>query len=412
MTLLARGDYVRLLSAVYAAMFLVRVAFGIVVVTFASYVPADDFVYSLVVTASPLLELLTIVFAGVLIDRYGRKSVLLTGLGLAAFSLFGLALTREVLLLGLVNAIHGVSAALILVTTLAVIATYAPADQRGRAMGIFNLVNLFGWISGFVLGELLADAFEGRLQYTFVLAGLLATGGLLYANRMIQLRGERAAAPPGHRATLADLGRAVRDKNMLLLTAPWLIVFMLVGAFITFFPRVTDRLDISGGSTALAFLGMGALMLASQYFWGGLADRKGREAIMLVGGIGLALLMALIAYAFFDTASSDPEVIFTNVMSHGVLLSVLLFVALAFAPAGLAAIADEAQDGTQGTTMSAYSLTLSLGFIIGPPILGAVSERFGGPGMVIFYVVLAFALFTMVLTRFLQMRLARRRAAA
>jgi len=406
----ARSDYVRMLSAVYASMFLVRLAFGVVVVTFANYVTADDFVYGLLVTTSPALELVTVVFAGVLIDRYGRKGILLTGLGLAAFSLFGLALTKNVVLLGAVNAVHGVAAALILVTTLAIIATHAPHDQRGRAMGLFNLVNIFGWIAGFVAGELLGDVFAGRLEYTFVIAGGLATVGLLYANRMLRLPAETAPGGGRPHMALKDLVAAVGNRDILLLTAPWLIVFMLVGAFITFYPRVADRLDISGGRTALAVLGVGALMLASQYFWGRLADRHGRETIMLVGAVGFAFLMGIIAYAFFETNSEDGEVIFTNVMSHWFLLSLFLFIALAFAPAGLAALADEAKEGAQGTTMSAYSLTLSLGFIVGPLVLGRISRDFGGQGTVIYYAVLALGLLGLVLTRFVQTRVERRKA--
>ena len=504
-----RGSYVRMLSAVYAAMFLIRVAFGIVIVTFAGYVDTTDkFVYSLVVTASPLFELITVVFAGILIDRYGRKGVLLTGLGLGAISLYGLALTTNPFLLAFVNAFHGIAAALILVTTLAIIATYAPPGHRGREMGLFNLANLVGWIAGFILGELLADALPGRLAYTFVIAGALATIGLVYANRMLVIPTEApstATGPP----KLGELLRAVGNKDIILLTLPWLIVYVLVGAFITFFPVVSEDLDLSGGTTALAILAVGALLMASQVFWGRLADRYGREGVMVIGGVGFAFLMSIIVFAFFVSpdqivtqavesfnvtpvavsggatftimataapsegrgdpipivervipleggpgtsvtisgrglsnvtqvlfnghvaefrATSDgttisttvpqgatngplelisptpPTVIFDNVMSHWLLLTLALFVALAFAPAGLAAIADEAAEGAQGTTMSAYSLTLSLGFIIGPPILGAVSESYGGPGMVIFYAVLAAALLAMVLTRFVQMR--------
>lgn len=95
-----------------------------------------------------------------------------------------------------------------------------------------------------------------------------------------------------------------------------------------------------------------------------------------------------------------PQVIFQNVMSHAVLLTVFLFTALAFAPAGLAAIADEAKGGAEGTTMSAYSLTLSLGFIVGPPVVGAISEAFGGTGMVIYFASLAAGLLALVVTRF------------
>lgn len=515
---LARGEYVRMLAAVYTSMFLIRVAFGITIVTFASYLTAGDFVYSLVVTAAPLVELLTVAFAGILIDRYGRKGVLLTGLGLGAISLYGLALTKNVLLLGFVQAIHGVAAALILVTTLAIIAAAAPAAHRGREMGFFNLANIFGWIFGFALGGVLLDLFVGRLEYTFVLAGGLATAGLLFANRMIP-RGLDVLNPGGgastaaaeHRPSVKELGKAIGQPRLMLLVVPWLIVFMLVGPFITFFPRISGGLQISGTRTAVGVLAFGVLLLVSQLVWGRLSDKMGRERIMLVGAVGFALLMGVIVLAFFETgpllettaldtfevgadttavtaaaaspyalgimaaapAASDPghpvpvvddvaptrgppgtqveirgkglsnvthvlfggvraefvvnengtrlsatvpddaatgslvlesptppQRVFQNVMAHWFLLTLFLFTALAFAPAGLAAIADEAKGGAEGTTMAAYSLTLSLGFILGPPVVGAISETFGGPGMVAYFAILAATLLGLVVTRF------------
>lgn len=505
---LEKGAYVRMLSAVYASMFLIRVAFGITIVTFASYLTEGDFVYSLVVSASPLLELMTVAFAGVLIDRYGRKGMLLTGLGLGAVSLYGLALTKHVVLLGLVNAIHGIAAALILVTTLAIIAAVAPPQHRGREMGFFNLANIFGWIAGFAVGGVLLDAFEGRLEYTFVFAGVLATVGLLFANRMIpanveaRIRSKEDLVPAEHRPSPRELAKALGQPRLMLLVVPWLIVFMLVGPFITFFPRVGGDLEISGTSTSLGVLAVGLLLVVSQLVWGRLSDRLGRERIMLVGAIGFALLMGVVMLGFFETgpvtateahpsfvvapaengtaaftvmstgaapvdedpipvvedvsprsgpvgaavtivgrglanvtavlfngvpatfalesatrlvatvpegattgpltlhSPTAPQVIFQNVMSHWILIAVFLFTALAFAPAGLAAIADEAKGGAEGTTMSAYSLTLSLGFIIGPPIVGAISEGFGGRGMIAYFAILAGGLLALVLTRF------------
>src|SRR5438067_9407633 len=188
---LARGTYVRAISATFVSLFLIRVAFGVSLVTFPLYVRGSDTTFSLVATSSPLLELFTIVFAGVLIDKYGRKGVLLTGLGLAAVSLYGLALTRLPLALAFINAFHGIASAFILVTTLAVIATYAPPEHRGREMGIFNFVNIFGLVAGYVVGFILVDLFRPALEYNFVVSGALATLGLLFANRMIKLPEDR-----------------------------------------------------------------------------------------------------------------------------------------------------------------------------------------------------------------------------
>lgn len=411
---LSRGVYVRLLAAVYSSMFLIRVAFGITVVAFAEYIDVGDFAYSLIVTASPVLELITVIFAGVLIDRYGRRGILLTGLVLGAISVYGLALTKNSFLLAGVNALHGIAAALILVTTLAIIATFAPPERRGREMGLFNLANLFGWIAGFVVGFVMLDLID-NVAYTFVIAGTLAAIGIIPVNQWVTVQpGDEPRVKTGHEPpSMRELVMAAGNPTILLLTLPWLIVFMLVGAFITFLPRVAgEALELSGATTALGIMGLGVLIVASQLVWGRLADRYGREVIMFVGATGFALFMGLIVYAFFETGSEDSAVVFRNVMAHWIALTVFLFTALAFAPAGLAAIADEAKEGAQGTTMSLYSLTLSLGFIVGPPLLGAISEAVGGTGMVIYFAALALLLVGLVLARIIRTRVHASRAEA
>lgn len=405
-----RSAYVRMLGAVYAALFLIRIAFGVVLVTFPLYVPGGSETLGLLSAASPLLELVTIFFAPVFINRYGRKGILLTGLALGAVSLYGLALTRTPILLGAIYAVHGVASGFILVTTLAVLATYAAPEHRGREMGIFNFVNIFGLVGGIVAGSLLSDAFKGQLEYTFVIAGALATGGLLYANRVIQLPPETPTAEGGRRPSFRAALRSMTNRQILLLTLPWLIVWMLVASFLTFFPRVTDQLDVGGGQTALSVVAVGVLLVVAQLFWGRLADKHGHDTIMLVGAIGLALLMGTIVYAFFATQSSDSTVVFDAVLSHKLTLGVFLFIALAFAPAGLAAIADHAQAGEQGGAMSAYALTLSLGFIVGPPVVGYMVKiddvyGLGGRVTVVFFAALAAALLGLVLVHFLLRRM-------
>jgi MFS family permease len=407
---LEKAAYVRLLVAALTSMFLIRVAFGVVLNILSLYLTQDNTTLGFVSIVSPVLEAATVIFAGVVIDRYGHKGVLLTGLGLAATALYALALTRNVYAISLISVFHGVASAFILVTTLAVIATYAPPEHRGREMGLFNFANIFGYIVGYAGAFVLEEAFgQEHLEYAFVLAGVMATAGLLFANQMIQLPPQERPIIRDlhHRASLRDLVQALRNRRLVLLVLPWLIVFMLVAALVTFLPRVTNEaLNLSGGVTALGILISGALFVVAQLVWGWLADRVSREGVMLVGAFGFAALMGVVVYVFLQKAGADPTQIFDDVLSHRFVLLALLFAAFAFAPAGLAAIADEAKRGIEGSVMSVYSLSITFGFILGPPIVGFISDTVGTPGVVAFLAAAGALMLAMVVARYVGARLA------
>ncbi|MGH2918879.1 MAG: MFS transporter [Solirubrobacteraceae bacterium] len=129
----------------------------------------------------------TMVFAGLLLlagaigDRYGRKEILLAGLaifgGAAAAALF---VTDPVALIG-VRAAMGVGAALVMPTTLSIITTSFPPEERAHAVGVWVgmagggaiigllgsgiLLEFFDWSSFFALNVTLAAlAFIGTLR--------------------------------------------------------------------------------------------------------------------------------------------------------------------------------------------------------------------------------------------------------
>lgn len=160
-----------------------------------------------------IVDAYTLVFAGLLLpagalgDRYGRKGVLLVGLvvfGAAA----GAAVTADSpTTLVALRAIMGVGAALVMPTTLAVITTSFPEEERPRAIGLWVgvagggaviglfgsavLLELFDWNSFFALNVVLAvlalvgtivvvpasrDASAPRLD---VVGGVLALTGVV-----------------------------------------------------------------------------------------------------------------------------------------------------------------------------------------------------------------------------------------
>lgn len=132
-----------------------------------------------------IIDSYTVVFAGLLLfagalgDRYGRK--LMLGLGLAIFgssAAIGLVVTDPDQLI-LVRMLMGVGAAAIMPTTLSVITTSFPEEERPRAIGVWVGIAGGGAVIGlFVTGLLLEwfpwSSFFG-LNLAFAVVALLGT---------------------------------------------------------------------------------------------------------------------------------------------------------------------------------------------------------------------------------------------
>ncbi|HIH28633.1 MAG TPA: MFS transporter, partial [Thermoplasmata archaeon] len=140
--------YLRLLSSLYISTFFIRASFGIMLATLPIYlnITSQYIGYGIISAASPLFEMGTVLFIGAFVDRYGRKPVLLTGLITAAILLFCLAMTKNFYLIFCLNAVHGMAAGAILVSSLALLTDYAPEHRRGREMGAFDAFNMLGWV--------------------------------------------------------------------------------------------------------------------------------------------------------------------------------------------------------------------------------------------------------------------------
>jgi len=396
----------RSLLAVFGATFFVRFAFGITLAVFASYILGrlsnlsgnDEGTVGLVAAMAPIGEFTTVLLSGIATDRVGRFPVLFTGM-LGAAGLFGLvAVTRSVVALGALNFFFGIASGAILASSLAVIADRSTTDERGLEMGRFDAMNLAGWLGGFAFGIAILGLIQGShltiafLPYVFVLGALTLLAGFLFAWYLVRI------IPRTHPATGFPVGQVLRNafrRSVLLVTLPWLIVYMLIGYVLVFVGTASAGVGFPDIYLAAGIGGGGALLVVSQPQFGRLADRYGRTRMMNIGVAGFVGVM--VTASLLVAFGPLPELLGA--------LAVCVLAALAYGPAALAALADLAFALSRGTTMAIYSLTISLGMILGLVLGTQLVDRFGNDGYYLFFGGIAVALVAISTFRYWEVRL-------
>jgi MFS family permease len=393
----------RELRAVLGATFFVRFGFGLTTSVFASYIlgrsqgldAGSVGLVGLIAALSPIGEFSTVLASGLAADRYGRFPVLRIGMVVAAAALAVASFSRSPWLLGGLNLIFGVASGAILASSLAVVGDRAKATERGREMGLFDAMNLLGWILGFAVGFGVLDAVpNASLPWVFRLGSAALVAGLGFT--LASVTGASFAA----RRVVFDLGRvraAILRRDVLLVVVPWLVIYMLIGTAFVFLGTASTGAGLPARYLAALIGGGGLLLLATQPYLGHLADRFGRFRLMSVGTVGFVVLMVIAA-------------LLANFGAQPVLLGaagISILFALAYGPAALAALADLSESLTRATTMAVYTLMISLGMIVGLTASTGLFAALGTVGLDLFFGSIGAALVALTLLRYLDLRRAK-----
>jgi EmrB/QacA subfamily drug resistance transporter len=140
-----------------------------------------------------IVDAYTVVFAGLLLfagavgDRFGRRETLMGGLAVFGLSALGAMFTSDPTVLIGLRAGMGVGAAFVMPTTLSVITTSFPADERGRAVGVWVGVAGGGAVLGLFGAGLLLEWFSWNsffaLNVALAVIALIGTVALVPASR-------------------------------------------------------------------------------------------------------------------------------------------------------------------------------------------------------------------------------------
>ncbi|MFD2420303.1 MFS transporter [Amycolatopsis pigmentata] len=350
---------------------------------------------------------------GAIGDRLGRKPMLVTGLVIfgAAGVVAGLAPSAAVMIGARVAA--GVSAAMIMPFTLAVITATFPEEERGKAIGVWTGVAGGGGILGMFLSALLVDVADWRwlfvLPVVLVIAALamtlksvpdsharsthsfdtigalvstIAVIGLIF---VLQEGPERGWTDPvtlislavgviaavafvaweSHRGdgSLLDV-RLFRERGLAGGSITLLVVFgVQAGIAVVLFPFFQAVLGWSGLLSTVAMMPMAVMMMTSSGLAPKMAAKIGARATMTVGVAMAALGLALIA--LFVSVDGGYLSILAGMLAMGIGMG------LSMTPS-TEAITSSLPRAKQGVASALNDVTREFGTALGVAMLGAL----------------------------------------
>jgi MFS family permease len=348
--------------ALVGVAFMVALGFGLVAPAlplFAREFGVGKTAAGAVVSAFALMRLVMAPFVGRLVNAFGERVLLATGIGVVAVSsaLAGLAQTYWQLLV--LRGVGGIGSIMFSVSAASLLVRVTPDHQRAQAQGVWAGSFLIGMIAGPAVGTV--ASFSLRAPF-FLYAGTLVVAGTL---GLASLRHSELAAAKSDRTAPLELRIALRNRAYLAaLAASFAGDFALVGARSAILPQfVRDRLGLGQGWVYAAFLVVtlvsGALLLPV----GRIADTRGRRPVIIVG-----LLVGASAFVLLPTVAAVGGLLAATV---------LLGVAGAADSVAPGAIMGDVVAGRGGTVVAVFQMSGDLGAVLGPVVAGWIADGAG-----------------------------------
>lgn len=361
-----------------AVAFAVALGFGIlipVLPVFARTFDVSALEASAVISVFALVRFVTSPLAGGLVDRFGERTTMTSGLLIVAVSSFAAGFSQTYPQLLLLRGVGGLGSSMFTVSAMALLLRVVATEQRGRAAGAFQGGFIIGGVAGPAVGGLVV-AWSIRAPFFVYAAALLLAAAIsliFLSGTRLQEREHEVAA--GDENKLEQLRTALRDRAyQAAITTNLVTGFVVFGLRSSAVPLfVVEGLGETATIGGIGFLiaaGIQALLLLPA---GRMADTVGRRRAMLWGTIGTGLGMVVLTGA--DIAANGwgtPAVAATS----------LFFIAMAvqgaagaFLGSAPSAVVGDVMGGRRGgIVVATFQMMADLGAIVGPLLAGFIID--------------------------------------
>ncbi|KUO81683.1 MAG: MFS transporter [Vulcanisaeta sp. JCHS_4] len=349
--------------------------------------PGNSVMIGIILATYPFVEAASSFVAGYMADRLGRRLTLI--LGYAWLLMFmvavyaSISIMKDPLFTAAFNGAIGFGAALVLVSTLAMITDLTEHGYRGLGMGVFDFLNIFGYASGYMVGSILYQVFKSPIAFIVLLLSL----ALLYVVIMRYI----IETKPISGITYLNPLRGVSRRAIPTLPL-WFSITTILGAAIYSGRAIGSIEGVLPVHVGALFLGATLVVGLGSVFFGYVSDRLGRLKTMGIGVVGVSI--GLIALTTLLLIGVNPIIAIA-------ISAPFIFTASAIVPSILALTGDEALISMRGSAMGLYSLVLGVGMGLGS-LLGGYSYVTLGLGGI---ALLALVIFTVSLALYAVLRI-------
>ena len=342
------------------AVFATIAARGLTVPLYAHDLGASRFEVGALFSVATIAAAVLSLPSGVLVDRFGARTLLGISLVLTAVSQLATALTPSVAPLFLWQIIGGLAAGAQQSAVFSAVTESVSRGKLGRAMGWLTLSMQLGFTLGPALAGLALRWIDVRTDIAVTTALLIFTiPGALATSQTRQQAGQGLSL----RAPLRALARQAAFTPVVIGLISMTMIWGTFGAFIPIFAR--EGLGLPSAQVGYLLALQAAFNAGSRPIAGRLVDRARRRwPIVLTGVIVWSAATVVLGHL-------------TGFLVPAIVIAIgTPFMAAAFVAIGVV-FGDLSSASTRGVTMGIYGMVLFIGLSAGPLIFGPIVQGAG-----------------------------------